>query len=99
MDQNQSNNYTKKLQKFLHVSSLDDLVLYKRVAPSQQSEQICDQIKLCSLYKIHKILGAGGFGVVCEATCRETGRKLALKLIRYDEKEPSNEALSLESEY
>lgn len=48
---------------------------------------------------MHKILGAGGFGVVCEATCLETGRRLALKLIRYDEKDPSNQALSLESEY
>jgi len=48
---------------------------------------------------LQRILGAGGFGVVCEAICKETGRQLAIKITQYNSKQPSAAALALEHEY
>lgn len=56
-------------------------------------------VKFNELYQLHQILGAGGFGLVCQVTCKQTQRQLALKITQLNQKSPSNAAQALENEY
>jgi serine/threonine protein kinase len=86
------------------VESLNDLVLYlsdetlARNKATESSVQFTSVIKFNELYQLEQILGAGGFGVVCQVTCKQTGRHLALKITQLNPKSPSNAALALELE-
>lgn len=63
-----------KILNYLGCEDLNDLVLYRQEqAPTEkQPNPQQTNIKFSSLYILRKILGAGGFGVVCEVTCRQT---------------------------
>ena len=41
------------------------------------------KVKFNELYKLVRILGAGGFGIVVHAKCRQTQRNLALKITQH----------------
>jgi serine/threonine protein kinase len=43
-------------------------------------------VRFSSLYETKRILGAGGFGVVAEAICRQTGRHIAVKVTSIENK-------------
>ena len=52
-------------------------------------------VKFSQVYDLKRILGAGGFGVVCEVVCRQTQRALALKITLWDQESPSSAAKAL----
>jgi serine/threonine protein kinase len=56
-------------------------------------------LKFSSLYDLKRILGAGGFGVVCYVRCRETQRNIALKITQWNSQTPSQSAQQLSHEY
>lgn len=89
--------FQSKILQYLGVSDLNDLVLYRQEqAPTERRPNPPQTtVKFSSLYVLHKILGAGGFGVVCEVTNCLTQKKLAIKITRYNSKQPSSAALSL----
>ena len=64
------------MNKVTSVSELHDLVFFYRKqegVSSPRGEQKPAQVTLGQLYDIEKILGAGGFGLVCKAHNRKTG--------------------------
>ena len=78
--------FQEKILQFLGVSDLNDLVLYQpEQTPTEKRPNLLQTtVKFSSLYILHKILGAGGFGVVCEVTNCLTQKKLAIKITRYN---------------
>lgn len=84
-----------KLIAYLKVEDLTQLVLVRRKpttdeeesSPSKKSE--APTVNFSQLYDLKRILGAGGFGVVCEVVCRESLRPVALKITLWNEQAPS----------
>lgn len=56
-------------------------------------------VKFSSLYRLVRILGAGGYGIVAEVVCLQTERRLALKITSYSPNHISSGARSLLNEY
>lgn len=83
-------NFKDKLQAYLKVEDLSQLVLLRRKTAPGSEESLKDKelessVNLTQLYEIKKILGAGGFGVVCEVVCRKTQRPCALKITLWND--------------
>lgn len=67
-----SSHFQDKIFAYLKVLDLNDLVLYRQEEGPNENQLNPPQttVMFSSLYILHNILGAGGFGVVCEVTCR-----------------------------
>ena len=91
-----------KIRQYLQVDDLQELVLIPRDIDQNGDETSLERtnsnnfvVKFSTLYEFKRILGVGGFGVVCQVKCKETMRELAVKITQWNSK--SAIALSHES--
>lgn len=59
------------------MASINDIVLFRK----HSDPLLNDRVPINEIYDVKKVLGAGGFGVVCEAVRISTNTTIALKLI------------------
>lgn len=82
-----------KLISYLKVEDLNQILLERKKSCLKKDEP--ETTLFSQLYELKKILGAGGFGVVCEVICRKTQRPLALKITQWCQEHPTTAAKAL----
>ena len=61
----------------LNVADINDIELNCEFGAANRVtnfEESIDAIKFSDVYKLQKVLGVGGFGVVCQVACLQTNR-------------------------
>jgi hypothetical protein len=68
-----------KVLSYLKVEDINDLVLI-RTQFAQELNDNSSKVKFSDIYDLKRIIGAGGFGVVCEVFCRIKKQTIAVKI-------------------
>ena len=96
------NKFHDKILSYLKTDDITQLVLIRNalVIPEETTNSKIKQyesptVNFTDLYDFKKVLGTGGFGVVCHVICKRTSKPLALKITLWNLEAPSSAALSL----
>lgn len=63
-----------KILTHLKVEDINDIELSPNLSGPQDSLLANAPVRFTDVYELHDVLGAGGFGIVCEVTCLKTSR-------------------------